>query len=306
MNYPEIAARSWTQIQSDPITPWTPPRSVHVPLNLPMSDHLLFCDCAFNAYVLPMIPDMNSRSIECVNQCTSLRVKLLSFSFGEQPYVPDFRQTEWSRDPRAVPVVRGVLEAEHLRYTLEYAVDPADSSLYVRVSVRNSDDLPQKAFVRLRTAEPMERDVFDYHYTSFRWDRSRWDKFGPAVDAPDVAEQGKWTLELESDKTFPAESFNQKFRCGRPYFVQPEMQLNHLDGMLCFSAELANGETASFTIRHRFGADAQRSPDSFETVLARVRTDFDRLFSGCTEVDFGDPTENMRFQTLRYTSLQRF
>ncbi|MBQ6245495.1 MAG: hypothetical protein IJK04_01410 [Kiritimatiellae bacterium] len=253
IGYAEAEGVSWDEVRLAAVPKGRSPLSVHIPLNLPEASDLLFCDCAFNAWKMPVPPDMktggDARTAEIRK---SLRLGLVSVALGEAPFVPEFRQTRWTRASGGYPIIRGEIDAQYRNYAFEYCTDPRDGELYIRCTVRNTGFEPEKAVVRLRRSEPLEKEICDYHYVTFRWDAERW-LTGEATKPPQVVESDFDSAAFESEWSFGDDAYGiHPYFCGAPYFVHPAMRLKHGDDCLRFEAMLAPGESRTFTVAAGF------------------------------------------------------
>ncbi len=303
IGYAEAEGVSWDEVRLAAVPKGRSPLSVHIPLNLPEASDLLFCDCAFNAWKLPVPPDMktggDARTVEIKK---SLRVGLVSVALGEVPFVPEFRQTRWTRASGGYPIVRGEIDAQYRNYAFEYCTDPRDGELYIRCTVRNTGFEPCKAVVRLKRSEPREKDICDYHYVTFRWDAERW-LTGEAAKPPQVVESDFDSAAFEPEWSFGDDAYGiHPYFCGAPYFVHPAMRLKHGDGCLRFEAMLAPGESRTFTVAAGFAEGPVCPPVSFDDICAAAERFWDARLP--VAADFGNARENDIFRSLQICSLQ--
>ena len=62
-------------------------------------------------------------------------------------------------------------------YRIEYScseVDENQSLLWIQVTVKNMAAKTQQAHVRAKINYQLENDLYDYHYTPYNWDASKW------------------------------------------------------------------------------------------------------------------------------------
>ena len=62
-------------------------------------------------------------------------------------------------------------------YRIEYScseVDENQSLLWMHVKVINNGGKTQQAHVRAKINFQLENDLYDYHYTPYNWDASKW------------------------------------------------------------------------------------------------------------------------------------
>ena len=302
IGYAEAEDVSWDGVRLAAVPKGRSPLSVHIPLNLPEASDLLYCDCAFNAWKLPVPPDMKTGDARTAEIRKSLRVGLASVALGEAPFVPEFRQTRWTRLKGGYPIVRGELDAQYRNYAFEYCTDPRDGELYIRCTVRNTGFDPCKAVVRLKRSEPLEREVCDYHYATFRWDAERW-QVGEATTPPAVVtsdfdaagEENGWSVGDDAYGIHP-------YFCGAPYFVHPAMRLKSGARCLRFEATLQPGESRTFTVAAGFTEGHVGQPASFDEVCDGAKRFWDARLP--VAADFGDARENDIFRSLQICSLQ--
>ena len=302
VGYSEVGGASWESVRIAAMPRGKPQLSQHIPIGLPEASELTYCDGAFNVWRLPVPPNMKTDDEQTAEVLRSLRIGLVSVALGEAPFIPEFRQTRWTRHPGGLPVVRGELDAQYRNYVFEYCSDPADGELYIRCTVKNTGASPGCGVVRLKRSKPVERDVCDYHYATYRWDAGKWLSCEP-VEPPRVIESDFESALLEETWEVDEKSYKipNNF-CGAPYFVHPAMRLPRGRGCLRFMARLQPGESRSFTVAAGFvGGKSARNRD-FERVCAAAR-DF---WAGKLTVhaNFGGNYENEMFQNLQFCNLQ--
>ena len=59
------------------------PLSVHIPVGLTEVSDLVYCDCAFNAWKLPVLPDMKTGDKRTAETRKKMRVGLVGVALGE-------------------------------------------------------------------------------------------------------------------------------------------------------------------------------------------------------------------------------
>ena len=198
MDYLHAEQASWPEVERESVYTGVRPRSVHFPLNRPYEDGLIFCDCAFNVYRLPVPPDMSIRNVDDGRIKAEIPMRMLSFAFNDPPFIPEFRQSFWHRIGGRFPQAHGTYHAWLMRYDLEYALDPDSGAVFVRVAVTNGDEIPRKAAVRCLASETREMEIWDYHYRPFRWDAARFARLEPSGDFPEVTENDGYAVEKEA------------------------------------------------------------------------------------------------------------
>lgn len=276
--------------------------SVHIPVGLHAVSDLLYCDCAFNAWKLPVPPDMKMGEKRSEEICAALKADRISFALGETPFVPDFRQTVWSRPYGGYPIVRGELDARYRHYTFDYCTDPAGGELYIRGTVQNTGNRKGPAVVRVRRAAPLEKDACDYHYITFRWDAERW-AVGESLPAPRVAENGFDSATVEPEWSVADGKYGMGADFwGSPYYVHPSLRVRQGRGTLRFEADLAPGESRSFVISAGFAAHAPDALPTFDKVVGDAMRYWDGMLS--VRADFGNERENDIYRDLQFCNLQ--
>ena len=298
MNYRDAEKHGWSDVREAGMPVGHLPLPVHIPLNKPFQGDLTICDTAMNAWLLPVPPDMKSNSIECSQIRNTLKVTLVSVAFGEAPLVPDFRQVVWSREPGGYPIVTGKLDVNNMMYALTYCIDPSTGELYIKGSATNTGDVPLPAVLRFRRANPVEREVTDYHYVSFRWDAARWE-VGEQLTPPEVV-GSELAYENEAKWAATDEDYNRLFGCSCPYFVHPSMRLHHGGGVLKLYADIPARETRSFTIRAGFAEASEKKP--FDRIVEEAKAYWDGFLTATAK--FGDSEEDDIFREFQWGNLQ--
>lgn len=301
-SYRDAESSSWEEVRVGAMPFGRSPLSVHVPVGLPEAADLLFCDCAFNAWKLPVPPDLKTGDPKGAEILRDLRVGLVSVALDEAPFVPEFRQTRWTRRAGGLPIVRGELDAKYRSYSFEYCTHPDTGELYIRGTVRNAGDKPGKAVIRLRKSAPREQDVCDYHYITFRWDADKW-KTGDPLPPPQVVENDFETAGEEASWSFGDDAYGMgENYWGAPYYVHPAMRLRTGGGVVRFETDLKPGEERSFTVAAGFAdRPPERHPPFAETVAAAERHWMSRL---SVKADFGSARVNDIFRSLQFSELQ--
>lgn len=303
MNYTDAEKASWLEVEKGSVHTGVNPHSIHFPLNIPQQNYLIYCDCAFNVYRLDVPPDMRANDINSDKVRADIRLPLVSFAFDEPAFIPDFRQSIWERIGGSYPMAHGRLYATLMQYDLEYALDPDDSTIYIRCTVTNNDEVPRQGVIRCLQSRPLEQDVMDYHYYPFHWDNSNWAKLTRDELQPQVIENGGFDLDLNNSVSFEDSQYNTRFLSNVPYVVTPQMRLTKASGMLCASRKLGAGESASFTLAVNFAEKVFPKEKTFDSVCSKNRRFWDALRSEC-RIEFADQEESDCFDSLQWNSLQ--
>lgn len=313
-DFTNVNQLNWSQIRDLKQLNGPSPYSIHMPLNLPESEHLIFCDAALNAYTMPILPDIGKEQ-EDRDKIMSLRILLVSFAFGEAPFVPDFRLSRLSRREGCYPQMNARYFAHDIHYELDYCATP-DKLLWIRCRAVNKSDARRPVHIRCKAGYPVERKVFDYHYVEFRWDASHYDYeaerirchehilTGPNGDFAEIHPDG-FRFDFEESFHYTDENYNTAFSCGVPYYVQPAMRLKNGSDFMHFSAELEPEEVREFALVFQTetgplpGAGANYE-HAAETALNIWR---DKL-NQHPEIDFGDGELNDIFGALQLCNTQ--
>jgi hypothetical protein len=315
ISFQDVDKFSWSQIRDLKQLTGPAPFSIHAPLNLPDSEHLVFCDAALNAYTLPVLPNISNQSKKDHETIMNLRILLVSFAFGEAPFVPDFRLSRLRRHDGKYPQVNAQYFAHDIHYELDYCMAP-DKLLWVRCRATNSKDEKCTVNIRCKAGYPVERKIFDYHYVEFRWDSSHYSYEAERIRCRDQVLSGPrgdfgrvypggFNFDFEDSFTYTAENYNTDFTCETPYYVQPAMQIRKGLDFLRFSAGLEPGETREFTLAFQTETGPLPGPNAAyeqaaQDALHIWRNQLDRH----SKFDFGDPKMNDIFNTLQFCNTQ--
>ncbi len=315
INFQDVDKYSWSQIRDQEQLTGPTPFSIHMPLNLPGSEHLVFCDAALNAYALPVLPDIDAKSKDNYEKIMNLRILLVSFAFGEAPFVPDFRLSRLRRRDGKFPQVNAQYFAQDIHYELDYCMAPG-KLLWIRCRATNKNAEKHAVNIRCKAGYPVERKIFDYHYVEFRWDSSHYsyeaerihcrDRIlgGPQGDFGRVY-PGGFNFDFEESFACEEENYNTAFTCGVPYYVQPAMQIRSGLDFLHFSAELEPGETREFTLAFQTETGPLPGPDAtYEQAAQDGLTIWRNQLAQHPELDFGTPEINDMFSTLQFCNTQ--
>ncbi len=291
------------------------PLSVHAPLNFPSAKALTFCDCAMNAYYLPS-PALNTSSPEDRAVRDMQRLKLVSFAFGEIPFVPEYRLVRLVRRIGGLPIIRAEFSAWNQIYQLDYCMAP-DGVLHIRVTVRNEAPAARKAVVWVRPSNPLEKELFDYHYVPFIWDASKWlpDNNFKLIDNNLLSAGGLTGRLVPNDfaanwvehADFTGDNLNLFFSCGTPYRVFPQYQLKKVSNAIRLEIELQPRAEASFEL----AVDFENSPAKQEALAipyqkaeATAVRKWRAILKGLPEIELGSERENAFVEAVRLNNLQ--
>ena len=315
MTYSSLEQMDWWEVYETLHGEAKLPLSVHIPLNFPCAKALTYCDCALNAYCLPT-PSLNSSLSHERAMREMQHVKMLSFAFGEKPFVPEFRQVRAERRIGGLPIIRMEFFAWDLLHRLDYCMS-LDGVLHIRVTVRNESPVIRKGVVWVRPSHPLEKELFDYHYVPFSWDASRWvpDQNYRLIENHLYSEDGLAGLIMPGGFTacwveradFTEEELNQFFGCGAPYWVFPQFHLKSVSNTIRLEKELQPQEEASFEFSIDFEI-APASPDAlalpYEKAEALSVKKWRSLLKGLPEIRMGTQRENALIEAVRLCNLQ--
>ena len=244
------------------------------------------------------------------------RVKIVSFAFGETPFVPEFRLVRLSRRVGGLPIIRAEFSAWNQIYQLDYCMAP-DGVLHIRATVRNEAPTVRKAVVWVRPSHPLERELFAYHYVPFSWDASKWlpDSSFKLIEHSLCSEDGLcgqlapggFDATWVETADFTGEKLNQFFACGTPYWVFPQYQLTHVTNAIRLEAELQPRTEASF----EFATDFEVAPAKpaalvvpYQKAEAAAVKKWRAILKGLPEIELGSERENAFVEAVRLNNLQ--
>ncbi len=313
-SYKTIENMSWAQTRTAVRTDARPPYSVHMPLNLPESRLLVYCDAALNAYTVPVPPDLKTKCPEDHAVIESLRILLVSFAFGEAPFAPDFRLSQLSRPEGGYPLVKARYFAEDIAYELNYRMEP-DGLLWIDGKVTNRHIGPKTAVVRCKAGYPRERSVFDYHYISFHWDAACYahDGGGIVCDGDTLTGPhgafgriypGGFDFNFEESLQFTDADYNKNFTCECPYFVQPGMRITEGRNFMRFAAELQPGESREFTLAFQTEPEKCKTLPGANPVREDMISFWKKYQADTAKIDFGCDKLNDIFRAIQLCNLQ--
>ena len=300
--YADVPGASWDEVRAAGLPFGVPNLSVHIPVGLSEQHALLYCDCAFNAWKLDVPPDLKTSDAASAQTIQALKAEMVGIALGEAPYLPDYRQTKWTRRSGGYPVVRGELEASHRRYTFDYCTDPASGELYIHGTIRNVGFLKGKGTVRLRRANPLEKDILDYHYIGFRWNAEKW-RTGGEAEPPVCTEVENAVAAAERAWSFDEKAYGRvPGFWGSPYTPERCMRLMTGGNVLKVEAELDPGQAFTFTVAAGFADRPVTKHPPFVEVVAAAERHWDGFLA--TRAEFADARENDVFRNLQFCNLQ--
>ena len=301
MGYPEAATADWGAVRAGGTAQGISALSVHVPVNLAYSSDLFFTDAAFNALKLAVPPDMRTDDRRSDETIAALKVEMVNMALGSAPYVPDYKQTVWTRPEGGYPIVRGELEAVSRKYTFDYCTDPASGELYIRGRVKNVGAFKGLGVVRLRRASAKESEVMEYHYIGYRWFADKWNA-KDTVTPPVCSELSNAVASVEASWSMTERDYGrQPGFFGSSYTPEPHMRLMQGGNVLKVEKMLEPNEEFSFTIPAGFAPVAGEHP-AFDDIVRRAKDYWDAFVP--VKFDFGNARDNAIYRTLQFCNLQ--
>lgn len=259
--YATLNRESWASILADKGEGYTPPLTVHLPIQPVFQRNFVHVDCALNVCRRRVIPKLSTGDPASWKATRSLETFIVQFAVDDPPLVPDFRATQLSLAMGKFPLANASYFSCDFRYEFDYFCCPLDerqSVLWIGVAVTNEADAARQANVRTKVNFQTEARVFDPHYVPFYWDATKWlpcDKVQLQENAicRDSAPIGRaipgdWTLKWEAKKEFDAKRLPRYFSSGPEYRVASSMRLASVQDVMHFSAELRPGEQKRFWI----------------------------------------------------------
>jgi hypothetical protein len=258
--YATIDQLSWNEIVADRGPQWTPPLTVHLPIQPAQSRDFLHVDCALNVCrrrILPRVLPSNVAGVGVDQRETFV----IEFALDDPPLVPDLRTTRLTLAEGKYPLARGSCRVGDYAYEVDYfchAVDDEQSICWASMSVTNVGQRRGTAHVRTRVDFRGESELFKPHYVPYAWDRRKWlpgatsSLAGTAILRNSKAigriEAGAWKAEWEEAATFPDALFDAKYGRRTEGFAAPQLRLEKADGCIHFSADLEPGEKKTFAL----------------------------------------------------------
>ncbi|MFA7003529.1 MAG: hypothetical protein WC429_05780 [Verrucomicrobiia bacterium] len=259
--YATLNRESWASVLADKGEGYTPPLTVHLPIQPVFQRDFVHVDCALNVCRRRVLPKLSTGDPASWKAARTLETFVVQFAVDDPPLVPDFRATQLSLAEGKYPLAHASYFICDLLYEFDYFCCPLDerqSVLWIGVSVRNDADAARRAHVRAKVNFQMESRIFDPHYVPFYWDATKWlpcDKVqlkdnAICRDAAPIGRTipGDWMLEWEAKKEFDAKRLPRYFNPGPEYRVAPSMRLASVQDVMHFSAELRAGEQKRFWI----------------------------------------------------------
>lgn len=259
--YAGINRDSWAGILTDKGEGYTPPLTVHLPIQPVYSRDFIHVDCALNVCRRRIIPKLSTDNPASWKAARTQEGFIVQFAVEDPPLVPDFRATQLSLAEGKFPLAHADYYLCDFRYEFDYFCCPLDerqSVLWIGVAATNEADATRRANVRAKVNFQAEGRIFDPHYVPFYWDATKWlpcDKVQLKENTicRDSAPIGRtipggWALEWEAKKEFDAKRLPRYFNPGPEYRVAPSMRLASVQDVMRFSAELQPGEQKRFWI----------------------------------------------------------
>ncbi|MDD5679428.1 MAG: hypothetical protein PHW60_15780 [Kiritimatiellae bacterium] len=292
-SYCGLESLAWSKVIQMNERKWRAPFSVHLPLHPPHAKTFVYADCAFNAYTLPVPPDIRTHADGLRELLDGIETMIVQFAFETPAFVPDFRLARVELEQDRFPLAKLSYYAWRLLYEIEYfcaRVDAGQSALWIRASVTNDGTEPRDAHVRVKVNFQKEKQLFDYHYRPFYWDASKWrpdhsvglsngveiHRNGQLIG---LAKPGDFNLAWEEAVSFKDDKYDDNHT---PNFVQPCMRLKEAQDLLHFNGALAPGKCKTFalalltdhaeiTAKHRDALRSASMPAARQSALAEFK-----------------------------------
>ena len=256
--YNRVNEKTWADILSDNGFQWTPPITVHLPIQPIHSPDFVHVDSALGVCRRRVLSRMSVTESAKANEVEVLAVE---FALGDPPFVPDYRHTTLRLVKGRYPVAQAeyYLSDCDLLHRFEYACGTVDGSrqsvLCVTCTVSNESDRTRQAHVHAKVNVQREPDLFEYHYIPFYWDASKWlpcDRVGLQGERIllDGQEMGKvvpggFDCRWVDRAAFDDEAYRWSWTRN---FVHPSMRLTTVENALHFQAAIEPGEQKSFSV----------------------------------------------------------
>ena len=322
----KLGTKSWDEVIQLNEREWPAPYSVHMPLHPPLSENFIYIDCALNAYTLPVPSKLQTGMDNLQEILNNIETMLVQFAFDEVPFIPDFRLSQIELHEGRFPVVKASYFAWDMLYEIEYfasRVDDKQNALWLKVTVKNESREVREAHVRAKVNFQKERELFDYHYVPFYWDKTKWRKDDSVtLENNDICRSGnfigtvkysEFDLNWEESIDFKDEDYNKRFKCESPYYVQPSLRLTQAENLLHFESELQPQEEKSFTLvllsstanitgKHIATLRNTAREEALESVLAEFRSIVDS--PARPQLDFTQDNMDKIFSALQICNKQ--
>lgn len=297
LTYPEISQTTWDDLLAHDWGGYTPPLTVHLPIQPVHSPDFVHVDCALNAMRRRVYPRVSSREPERIREIQKLPTFIVQFALDDPPFVPDLHRTRLSLAEGRFPVAQAEYFAWDLLYRFEYAciptADETQTMLSIRCRVKNEGHASARAHIRAKVNIQCERDVCDYHYVPFYWDATKWkpcdlvrlegDQLLTSQGQIGRVVAGDCACTWEETAQFAEADYNKKFGYGAPYFVTPPLRLMRLDHTMHFEKDLAPDQEAECVVllltniegateSHRHALRAADAPRCRAAALAHFRS----------------------------------
>jgi hypothetical protein len=257
--YATINAQSWETIVADDRRRYSPPLSVHVPIQPVHSRDWIHVDCALNVCRRRVFPaPVDSPSLRAAQEHETF---IVQFALGEPPLIPAASLSRLSLAEGKYPLTRAEYRLGDLLYEFEYFCCPIDQRqnlLWVCCAATNQGAHSKQAQVWAKVNFQRECDLFHYHYEPFRWDSTKWKPSGKVrlkdqalwreATAIGKVVPGDFSIRWEAAASFTEEQFRQALAGGPALHQQPSLWLRSVDDVLHFSTALAPRERKTLAI----------------------------------------------------------
>ncbi len=262
--YSNINKKSWDQILIENMFQWRPPYTVHLPIQPAHSPDWVHVDAALNVCRRYVTPNVHTRDQQAREAATTQETFVVQFAFEDPPVIPDFHLSTLSLYENKYPIVTGDYcignnNYRDMHYQIEYKVSPVSedqSLLWLTVSVTNEiEEAAQEAHVRVKVNFQHENDLFDYHYTPFYWDVSKWLPCNTVSlvnntilkNGQPIGKVVPGTMDISWEESTDFRDEDYIIKTGRRH-IYPHLRLKNVQDVIHAQGELKPGETKTFSL----------------------------------------------------------
>ena len=260
LKFNDLADPTWNELLADDLGGYSPPLTVHLPIQPLHSPDFIHVDAGLNACRRRVYPNISTNDLS-YQKAKEQETFIVQLALDDPPFIPDFRLSKMRLAEGKYPVAEADYFAWDIHYQFEYycrAIDEKQNLLRIHGTVSNEKETPQAAHVRVKVNFQRECDLFDYHYVPFYWDNTKWLKCA-AVNLKEswilkentvigkISDNG-FSYSWEKESVFANAEYNKRFGCGNPYFVTPAMRLNIIQDVIHFQDDLKPAESKTFSI----------------------------------------------------------
>lgn len=243
--YATINSQTWQSILSDRQRRFPSPLTVHLPIQPVHNRDLIHVDCVLNVCRRRVFPaPVDAASLKAAQEHETF---VLQFALGDPPLIPTASASRLSLLQGQYPLAHAAYHLGDVLYEFDYfccQVKGQPNCLWVCLAVTNETGQPRTAHIRANLNFQRECELFDYHYQSFRWDRTKWkpcrkvslkDKtIWYRATAIGTVRPGDFTVCWEPSARFSEEQFKKAWA----QHTNPTLWLTAVEEVLHFSTEL--------------------------------------------------------------------